>query len=310
MASPVLPDSANFLGVALVINRSRDGPRFVFHYPPRILPVGPRPHRGGLSDDLDHEDEMPDQVVQPSLSPPSSLRPKSLERPWDQDDHLETDSGSQIIPWEHVAGYPTQDLGSLLTPARIYHEKLFQVSLDRLCYVSYPIYVPENGVWKWTKKKEKTTQQQHRKRTTRARDESREASSKHGDGRGVAAEAPGIATSDMADEAARANAPAEDAEEKRSGMTMFNLVFILSPRKCDARELINNLYLNIIRKVNKAYKYSQQRSDFIWQESKRILALKDKGREASKSPGFPWWARWKGRGSNGQQAERYGAAWH
>jgi len=38
-----------------------------------------------------------------------------------------------------------------------------------------------------------------------------------------------------------------------------------------------------VKKVNKAYKYSQQHSDFIWKESKRILAAKDKAREDSQS---------------------------
>ena len=41
------------LGVALVINRSKDGPKFVFHYPPHIVPVEDR--RREEHDDADDQ---------------------------------------------------------------------------------------------------------------------------------------------------------------------------------------------------------------------------------------------------------------
>ena len=75
--------------------------------------------------------------------------------------------------------------------------------------------------------------------------------------------------------------PPEETEEKKSGMTMFNLVFILGPQKHEAKELTETLYTHIIKKINKIYKYSQERSAFVWKESKKILTAKDKGREGS-----------------------------
>jgi hypothetical protein len=35
----------------------------------------------------------------------------------------------------------------------------------------------------------------------------------------------------------------------------------------------------VVKKVNKAYKYSQEHCEFVWKESKRILLAKDKARE-------------------------------
>ncbi|KAI2472177.1 nitrogen permease regulator of amino acid transport activity 3-domain-containing protein [Annulohypoxylon bovei var. microspora] len=273
MASPVLPNTSNFLGVALVVNRLRDGPLFVFHYPPRILqPRAPSSGHSAPRDELDDDDELLNQMTHPPFEAPSGSLPKSVDlQNWNHDDHLETDSGSQIVPWEHVAGYPTKDLESLLTPSRAFHKKLFHVSLEQLCFASYPIYVPENGIWR---KKKKQPKYQAPKSPENA-----DSASKYGEYSIFASDVPQIETRDMAEDAVTGNTP-DEADEKKSGMTMFNLVFILNPKKHEAKELGENLYLHIIKKINKAYKYSQQKSDFVWKESKRILALKDKGREA------------------------------
>lgn len=279
MASPILPNTSNFLGVALVVNRLRDGPLFVFHYPPRILqPCAPSSSDNAPRDELDDDDELLNQMDHPPFEAPAGSLPKSVDlQNWNHDDHLETDSGSQIVPWEHVAGYPTKDLESLLTPNRAFHKKLFQVSLEQLCFASYPIYVPENGIWR----KKKQPRYQPPKSPENA-----DSASKYGESSILASDVPQIETKDMAEDAT-GNAP-DEADEKKSGMTMFNLVFILNPKKHEAKELAENLYFHIIKKINKAYKYSQQKSDFVWKESKRILALKDKGRESRTKMSTLW----------------------
>ncbi|KAI0899379.1 nitrogen permease regulator of amino acid transport activity 3-domain-containing protein [Annulohypoxylon nitens] len=280
MASPILPNTSNFLGVALVVNRLRDGPLFVFQYPPRILqPRAPSSGDSAPRDELDDDDdELLNQMTHPPFEAPSGSLPKSVDlQNWNHDDHLETDSGSQIVPWEHVAGYPTKDLESLLTPSRAFHKKLFHVSLEQLCFASYPVYVPENGIWR---KKKKQPKYQAPKSPENA-----DAASKYGDY--LPSDVPQIETRDMAEEAA-AGIPIEEPDEKKSGMTMFNLVFILNPKKHEAKELCENLYLHILKKINKAYKYSQQKSDFVWKESKRILAMKDKGRESKTKMSTLW----------------------
>lgn len=278
MALPVLPNSSNFLAVALVINRPRAGPRLVFHYPPHVLPA-----HGQLGRKKNDEDELEDEgdIILERLAQPTgpSAYPAELLQ-WNQDDHLVTESGSQIVPWEHVAGFPTKDLESILTPARAYHKRLFQVSLEPLVCVSYPIYVPENGVWKKKKKKSKRDEkgkvanlEEEDAAHTDAEVPTHEEESK-------VSEADHVEVKDMA--AMPANND-DEVGEKKSSMTMFNLVFILKPQKHEVKDLVDIMFVNIIKKVNKAYKYCQQRGDFVWKESKKILALKDKGREDSRS---------------------------
>ncbi|KAK8019721.1 hypothetical protein PG990_004859 [Apiospora arundinis] len=296
MAAPVLPNASNLLGIALVINRSRDGPRYVFHYPAHFSPDKGRSSSQSRSksgrkqpqqegDELEEDDdELIDRMTEEASHTAAAAGgvgslPKGVDLAnWNHDDHLETESGSQIVPWEHVAGFPTRDLESLLTPARAYHKRLFQVSLDELIAISYPVYVPENGSWKKKKKKQQQQQSVSRSRPSLA--------GKSGTG----SVDDGMEVRDLMEDAGNSSPAPPDAqdEEKKSGMTMFNLVFMLDPKKHEAKELVDTLYFHIIKKINKAYKYAQQRSDFVWKESKKILALKEKGREEKTRMSVLW----------------------
>ncbi|KAK0730624.1 nitrogen permease regulator of amino acid transport activity 3-domain-containing protein [Lasiosphaeris hirsuta] len=286
MALPVLPSPSNFLGVALVINRSRDGPRFVFHYP-QLVPApglsGTRPECGkDADDDNDLLLTRPSRLDGFETSAPSAPHPANLAQ-WNHDDHLVTESGTQIVPWEHVAGFPTKDLENILTPARAYHKRLFQVSLDPLYCVSYPIYVPENGVWR----KKKRQQRKDAGAAARRDDEGvapgdTDSANRSGE-KGVSED-----QSEGRDPAKGTAKTADEAEDKKSSMTMFNLVFFLKPKKHEVKDLVDVMFVHIIKKINKAYKYCQQRSDFVWKESKKILALKDKGREDKRNMSALW----------------------
>ncbi|EQK97845.1 UPF0171 domain protein [Ophiocordyceps sinensis CO18] len=258
----------NLLAVALVINRSRDGPAFVFHWPPDVQPVSGKP------EPVEAEDLLLERLSLHAKRDAGASDPPSTHRHHDDHHHLMAESASRAVPWEHLAGFPTRDLAGILTPARSYHKSLFQLSLDPLLCISYPIHVPDNGKWK------------RPKRADKARTSS--AASKQPDDHVYPHETevppPTPKPSDVKD----APKKEEADDEKRSSMTMFNLVFILNPKKNEVKDLVDVLYGNIVKKVNKAYKYSQQHSDFIWKESKRILAAKDKAREDKTSMTLLW----------------------
>ncbi|RCI11084.1 hypothetical protein L249_7322 [Ophiocordyceps polyrhachis-furcata BCC 54312] len=242
MAMPGV-NKQNLLAVALVINRSRDGPAFVFHYPPNVQPVN------SISPTPAEAAEAADDA---SLHASRNLSSDVLRH---HDDDLMAESGASTVLWERLAGFPTRDLAGILTPARSYHKKLFQLSLDPLVCISYPVHVPENGRWKRARKLDKSRAP---------------SASKPPDEAAETEQQPEVVKDSTKDDA---------DDEKRSSMTMFNLVFILLPKKNELKELVDALYGNVVKKINKAYRYSQQHSDFVWKESKRILAAKDKARE-------------------------------
>lgn len=262
MATPFVTTD-NFLAIALIINRSRDGPAFVFHYPPHV-----QPSSGTSQAPVDFEDILLERLSQPGHQDVDDDDATSRQAR-NPEEHYFTESGTQIVPWERVAGFPSRDLAGILTPARSYHKRLFQLSLDPLYCVSYPIHVPENGKWK---KPKKTTKSSKRSAYT---DDLTASQEQDGSATGKATEQPPKDKDSKKDK----DGKKDEDDEKRSSMTMFNLVFILNPKSNEVKEVIDAVYDHLVKKISKAFKYSQQHSEFVWKESKRILVAKDKARE-------------------------------
>jgi hypothetical protein len=66
------------------------------------------------------------------------------------------------------------------------------------------------------------------------------------------------------------------------GMTMFNLVFIMNPHRMDAAAEVADLFEHVAKDINKALRYAQSYSNYVWKESDMILLMKDKAKEKSK----------------------------
>lgn len=281
MSLPVLPNPSNLVAVALVVNRTRDGANLVFHYPPEAS-LDRAAHTPGTT----HGDfAQGDMILERLSTDPTQPQAQGFHATRRLDERLAQSSGSGTAsPWESVTGFPAGDLAPLLSPGRPYHKTLFQVSLDPLHYVSCPVHVPENGIWRRKKRKKGGGLVPKSNMNSSVNLHDLESSIRAGnedpptEDAGPNADEP-VARTGPEDEGDKEEK--DDREEKVSSMTMFNVVFILNPKQHEARELVNGLYSNIIKKVNKAYKYCQQHSDFVWKESKRIIRLKEKAKEES-----------------------------
>lgn len=278
MSTPqLLPPNACLVSVAVVV-RSRDGPRFVFHYPPRPDPnvnhQFPRfgneldatsSYGSGDEDELSDGSDLEDgafQIKRDFDKHKSTINDRRKSRhvhPWDGDDHYESKDGVQIVPWEHLGEFHTRDLESILTPARAYHKKPFQLSLDPLYFISCPIHIREDGRWR-KKNKEKHSKQDLSDSLVLP---------DAGDTPSINDESPNIEPDDR------------DKEADQSSMTMFNVVFIMNPPRLEAAERINDMYEHVAKKINKALKYAQAESNYVWKESELILGMKEKAREES-----------------------------
>lgn len=281
---------SSLVGVALII-RSKEGPRFVFHYPPHLANKErqERPRYGteldptipdtsddeGYSDDDNLEDDM--FQIHNRFGPG---RMAQYVRFWDGDEHFESD-GVQIVPWEHLDAFRVQDLASILTPARSYHKKCFELTLDPLHFVTYPMHIREDGQWKKKKKPKKS-------KSLKMATPGAEFSARNGD---AEAESPGEQPGNVE----HGEPKAEDKSEKmkgvgregsenwndEGGMTMFNLVFILNPGRLDAPAEVANIFEHVAKDINKALRYAQNYSNYICKQSDMILTMKDKAREKS-----------------------------
>jgi hypothetical protein len=274
MASSTAFADPGLIAIALVI-RSRDGPRFVYHYPRQpITKASQRETRYGTelddepateqngegnddTDDSDLEDggyQVQQVMGNLDLNTKSRKNMKDL-RDLEDDDHFDSPQGEHIVPWEHLGEFMTTDLESILTPSRAFHKKKFELSLDPLNFVSYPMHIREDGLWKKKKpKKPKKSKQDETEVGEAGSENKKKADEKSGD--------------------------SEDGDD-HGGMTMFNVVFVLNVPKDEEDERVHEIYEHIIKKFNKALNHAQASSNYIWKESEKILSMKEKAREDS-----------------------------
>ncbi|KAK0104770.1 Nitrogen permease regulator 3 [Cadophora gregata] len=288
MAYPTAAMESGLIAIALII-RSRDGPRFVFHYPPH--PDTKTSKRRGLYgtelDESDSEDDAPQidnsdlddgnilahKAHKLDLSDSAVTEPKdhveSVEE--DLDEHYDNPSGEHVVPWEHLFDFHTTDLESILTPSRAYHKKKFELSLDPLYFVSCPMHIRPDGLWNKRKPK--------KSRKPKVTDTETVVSGKSRSNQSESKDKSGTATP--------AETISEDGED-HGGMTMFNMVFILNVPKDEADERIATIYDHVIKKLNKALKHGQASANYVWKESEMILLMKEKAREERRPMSWLW----------------------
>lgn len=194
-------------------------------------------------------------------------------------------------PWESLLGLPADVWEKLLSPSRSWHKRRFEVGINDLAFVGWPVFVREDGTWR----------KQRRKKTKRRSEGERGGEGESGhhesadDGENVEAMADSTDTlSPRAmpspelkrtsrtgnNKTPRASSEPLDGDDKDS-MTMFNVVFVLDPPLLEYSIRIREVYDNIIKKFAKALKWEQARTDYVWREAQNISHIKEKAKEKS-----------------------------
>lgn len=300
---------STLLGVALII-RSRDGPRFVFHYPPRLTdqhiarppygteldPTGPEDNADLSADDDDDVDTTTSYSLYNSLEG-FGLGKKSAQKanhvaPWQADEVFEGPDGGLVVPWEYLDAFRIRDLASILTPARPFHKRCFELTLDPLTFVSYPMHVREDGRWKKKRRDRRSKRKKEEveeavideEANLRERSKAVVEQMKMEDSHEI--ESPGV--EEIHKRIAMPRGQSFHSEDNEGGMTMFNLVFIMNPKKTEAPAKVGDMFEHVAKDINKALRYAQNYSNYVWKESDRILNLKEKAKDNHTSMSVLW----------------------
>ncbi|KAL6239760.1 nitrogen permease regulator 3 [Aspergillus navahoensis] len=348
MSSIARPPDPCLVAIVL-ITRSRAGPRFVFHYPPRPLTDNalrpPRARRtsrsrsrqnskgnDSTSSDYSHsssdedEEEVQNQSqnqnsyiaasrrssnfgIDDSVTPGESQRPGSISssraylRKRGANSDVENDSGagsdrqedgsseldsSNRVPWESILGLPVDVWEKLLSPSRSWHKRRFEIGINDLAFVGWPVFLREDGNWGKQRRKKKKKQRAeweggelgHNEATEDSQDDGSEA---------IAASTETLSPywalqpiaqrpSVLNNRSTKASSDSQDADDKDM-MTMFNVVFVLDPPLLEYSMRVREIYDNIIKKFTKALKWEQSRTNYVWKESQYILNFKEKAKE-------------------------------
>ncbi|KAL5341779.1 nitrogen permease regulator of amino acid transport activity 3-domain-containing protein [Aspergillus crustosus] len=350
MSSIARPPEPCLVAIVLIA-RSRAGPRFVFHYPPRpltdnALRATAKTRRTSrtksrqssksndtTSSDESHsssDDEDEDSHTQSSHVAGNNLNARRAST-FGIDDHnvsaspgaesqrtgsrsyfrkrgansdVETDSaagsdrqedssrdtdGPNRIPLESILGLPVDVWEKLLSPSPSWHKRRFEVGINDLAFIGWPVFIRDDGRWRKQRRKKK-------KRKQRAdweggeighNDTADDSQDDGGDAIAASTEtlSPHTAVPAQAQRASvSSNRPSKitsdplDGDDKDS-MTMFNVVFVLDPPLLEYSMRVREIYDNIIKKFTKALKWEQARTNYVWRESQNILLIKERAKD-------------------------------
>lgn len=230
----------------------------------------------------------------------SSRRMREEHEDDHEDDDEEDNDGAKPEatgpPWENVFGFKTSFLASLLAPKASMCRTKFEMTIDDLVFLGYPVNIRSDGTWK--------KQRKRRKNRGMKSNASELTTSIHGQFGGSGQEGEGSVrlndeleggderkrTED--DEAAGHEADDEDepgedqksdgAEEDKDewgdgiGMSMFHVVFVMNPPQLEYHTRVHEMYTCVVKKFARALKLEQARTDYVRKEMELILKMKDK----------------------------------
>ncbi|EER30034.1 Nitrogen permease regulator 3 [Coccidioides posadasii str. Silveira] len=327
MSSVVRPPDPCLVAIIL-ITCSRAGPRFVYHYPPNPSIASapsrsnsrtkPSPRTSDSSPSSDNEEGSSSDEDDLSQTPKiGSPRPTNVRRLSSGSHSTKAASqqrksnlgGSELDdtetprdgrrsershelenpPWDSFLGLGTDVWEKLLCPSSSWHKRRFEVGVNDLTFVGWPVFVREDGTWRKKRKKKKT----------RAGDSVLDTAPTLGSEKGGYADGgekleserdPNVdGRSDNDEEPSRSlieSHPDEDGsvtDGTKDAMTMFNVVFVMNPPILEHNLRIKENYDNVIKKFGKGLKSEQATANYVWKEAQKILHIKEKGRENKSS---------------------------
>lgn len=289
------PPNPRLLAIILIV-QSRAGPRFVFHYPPDPL-SNPVLTSQSTDEALPSADDSSSDSGETSDAEKSSIvrghhqkrnlndevgslgsavkKPPTTDEEEGDSTSSDSDPGHEAwtAPWESFLSMSTSALEKLLSPnTRTWHKRRFEVGVNELCFVGWPVFVRDDGTWQ--------------KRKIRSRSRRDEMA---GSGASFGHHEQSTIPSEKAEEkhaATKISEPRPRSPDHKSAsmetMTMFNVVFVLNPPVLEYSLRVREMYDNVVKKLGRALKWEQARVDYVWKEAQIIMNLKDKARESRK----------------------------
>jgi nitrogen permease regulator 3-like protein len=281
------PPNPSLVAIILVV-QARSGPRFVYHYPPSPLSKSSTNRSENRRSSYEESSTSESETATTSDEGDSSdehgggrttFRRANVTDEDDEDssspgtDHKQ--HGGWPVPGERLLGLDASALERLLMPSdRSWHKRRFEVGFNDLVFVGWPIFIREDGTWRKKKRKE-------RFRSDRAKD--------------VAAtldlEVLPEREHDTQDEAeqggkidrmpsSNTTTDSSHIEESRE-MTIFNVVFVLNPPILEYSLRVKEMYDHVVKKLGRALKWEQARTNYVWKQSEIILKAKAQARHKS-----------------------------
>jgi len=253
--------------------------------------------------DDDEEDDVPTLSLGPSLKDGRERKGSGANKQSaiKNDVNLEPE-------WETVLGFSTEGLEKMLSPSPDLRKKKFEILLDELVFLGYPVFVREDGAWRKKKRgsKGKDGPKSQANGNTKVLDDDEdivETPEQVPADSGITIEGSGRKSVKLGDDLAGSNGTVEASTSYKSQsafseahsearststssgndsneMTMFHVVFVMNPPSLEHHVRVGDMYEHIVKRFAKALKYEQASTGYVWKEAKKILELRSQGKQS------------------------------
>ncbi|OXV09736.1 hypothetical protein Egran_02500 [Elaphomyces granulatus] len=236
-----------------------------------------------------------------SHRPPSLSSSRNLMKKRAANSDVEDDQGSSSRrknasvgssdPWDTLLGLPSDVWEKLLSPTRTWHKRRFEVAINDLAFVGWPVFVRDDGTWRKQKRRKKKkpspgwggAELGYEEDIANTPSQEDDTDKMVGSVLRIKTEAlrDGRLDTEIGGSGSKGHSGSPDSD--KDSMTMFNVVFVLDSPILEYSLRLKEIYENVIKKFSKALKWEQARADYVWNEAQNILQIKEKAREKKAS---------------------------
>ncbi|VEU20088.1 DEKNAAC101005 [Brettanomyces naardenensis] len=176
---------------------------------------------------------------------------------------------------EKLFGFDIDFISEMVSPPKALCNNRFELTVEDIAFLGLPIHIGDDGNWR-------PSHHRHGKK-----------SSKHKHKRGISMANTENTTADTDDAQSLLSADEDGRTSSSSSashcpMYLFNLVFVMDPPMDEYNYRIDEMYHYVISRLALLLRYEQQKTNYVWEESDKIMKLK----EEAVSLGFSVTEQW------------------
>lgn len=149
---------------------------------------------------------------------------------------------------DKIFGFEYEFLAEIISPtAPELCNTRFELCVDDMTFLGLPIRVNQDGLWRSSKHDKNTIKSKHSTVASNSKDE----------------------------EIIEEESEVKDIREDDNFMNMFHVVFIMNPPVVEYDYRINEMFHFVVSRLSLVLRYEQAKSNYVWNECKKILKIKD-----------------------------------
>lgn len=187
---------------------------------------------------------------------------------------------------EKLFSFDIDFISDLATPPKPLCNSRFELTVEDMVFLGLPIHINEDGNWRVSKKskrvRSKSVSTAHRSRkqstvgSTFSAERQKERRSLEIHSEEVDLEDNhNTSLKDPKDLEISAYDGPEQEKEKDCGMYQFNMLFVMNPPVVEYNHRIDEMFHYIISRISLLLRYEQQKTNYVWNQSQKILNLKE-----------------------------------